>query len=268
MTKLTGLFTALSLVTASLGVGGAASAATPTAVPAAATSCSAPGLLFCEDFENLPTGGASSFDWGIDTRNGTMTVEKRNAAPDRGKKILHLRTLDNGRAFLKIEDLDVPAGGFYGRMLLKVDEFPTAPNWAHFTLVEATGSGSSEVVRPVGGQYAPTVPGVFWGIGADGGPTGDWTNWTESAPTTEDRWQCVEWRLDPATNGVTTWFNGVTNPALSVSENSHGGNAVPFVLPDVNTVKIGWQLYQGGTTPGQFDVLIDNVALSTQRLGC
>src|SRR4051812_44824557 len=150
MRKLTGLITALSLVTVSIGAGGSAASAATALPRAATTGCSAPGLLFCEDFENLPTGGASSFNWGIDTRNGTLTVEKRTAAADRGKKILHIRTLDNGRAFLKIEDLDVPAGGFYGRMLLKVDQFPTAPNWAHFTLVEATGSGSTEVVRPVG----------------------------------------------------------------------------------------------------------------------
>src|SRR4051812_17289020 len=106
MRKLTGLITALSLVTVSIGAGGsAASAATAAAPRAAAAGCSAPGLLFCEDFETLPTGGASSFKWGIDTRNGTLTVEKRTAAADRGKKILHLRTLDNGRAFMRIDDL-------------------------------------------------------------------------------------------------------------------------------------------------------------------
>jgi hypothetical protein len=34
----------------------------------------------------------------------------------------------------------------HGRMRLRVDAFPTAPDWAHFTLVEATGSVSTEVV--------------------------------------------------------------------------------------------------------------------------
>jgi len=36
----------------------------------------------------------------------------------------------------------------------------------------------------------------------------------------------------------------------------------------VDTVKIGWQLYQSGTTPGGFDLWIDDVALGTRRLGC
>lgn len=105
-------------------------------------------------------------------------------------------------------------------------------------------------------------------MGADGGPTGDWTNWRESAPVTEDEWQCFEWKFDPTDNRVAVWIDGVANPELTASTTEHGGNDVPFVLPTVDTVKIGWQLYQGGTTPGAFDLWIDDIALSTKRLGC
>ena len=259
MRKRLGLVAALAALSLPLLAGAGAADA------AGARTCPRTGVLFCEDFERLPVGGASSLKWGIDTRNGTLTVERRAAA--RGK-VLHVRTLDNGRAFLRADDLDVPAGGLYGRMRLRVDAFPTAPDWAHFTLVEATGSGSTEIVRPLGGQYVPTAGRSLWGIGADGGPTGDWTAWTESAPATADTWQCVEWRLDPATGGVTTWFDGDDATALTVSRDAHGGNDVPFVLPDVDTVKIGWQLYQGGTTPARFDLWIDDIALATQRVGC
>ena len=221
-------------------------------------------LLFCEDFERLPPGGPSTLNWGVDTRNGTLTVERAG----RHNQVLHVHTVDNGRAFLRVDDFAAPGNRFYGRMRLRVDAFPTAPDWAHFTLVEATGAGSPEVVRPIGGQYAPTVPGVFWGVGADGGPTGDWTNWRESAPAVEDRWQCFEWTLDPTDNRVAVWIDGTANPELTASTTEHGGNDVPFVLPAVDTVKIGWQLYQAGTTPGQFDVWIDDIALSARRLGC
>ena len=221
-------------------------------------------LLFCEDFQRLPTGGPSTLKWGTDTRNGTLSVERAR----RGNQVLHVHTVDNGRAFLRIDDLAVPGSRLYGRMRLRTDAFPTAPDWAHFTLVEATGSGSAEVVRPIGGQYAPTVPGTFWGVGADGGPTGDWTNWRESAPVVEDTWQCFEWTLDRTDNRVAVWIDGVANADLTASTSEHGGNDVPFVLPAVDTVKIGWQLYQSGTTPGAFDLWIDDVALGTRRLGC
>ena len=259
--KRIGLLTAVSVLTLSLLTGGAAAGATDRS---SSRDCARPGVLFCETFDRLPLGGAASLDWGIDTRNGTLTVER--LAAGHGGKILHVRTLDNGRAFLRVDDLAVPASGFYGRMRVRVDAFPTAPDWAHFTLVEATGTGSTEVVRPLGGQYVPTVDRALWGIGADGGPTGDWTDWRESAPAVADRWQCVEWRLDPATNTVTTWFDG--RATLTAGEQAHGGNQVPFVLPAVDTVKIGWQLYQGGTTPGQFSLWIDDIALSTDRIGC
>jgi hypothetical protein len=179
-----------------------------------------------------------------------------------------VHTEDNGRAFLRVDDLAAPGNHFFGRMRLRVDAFPTAPDWAHFTLVEATGSGSAEIVRPIGGQYVPTLDRSLWGVGADGGPTGDWTNWRESAPVTEDRWQCVEWELDAADNRVAVWFDGVANPELTASTAEHGGNPVPFILPVVNTVKIGWQLYQGGATPERFDLWIDDIALGAHRLGC
>jgi hypothetical protein len=33
-------------------------------------------------------------------------------------------------------------------------------------------------------------------------------------------------------------------------------------------VKIGWQLYQTGTTPKTFDVWLDDIALADSRIGC
>jgi len=265
MTRWT-LLPTLAAMAAVLAAGGAAAA--PASGAASRPACAAAGVLFCEDFDRLPLGGASSLEWGIDTRNGTLTVERRDPGGRRPAKVLHVRTRDNGRAFLRVDDFAAPGNRFFGRMRLRVDAFPTAPDWAHFTLVEATGSGSGEVVRPVGGQYVPSLNRSLWGIGADGGPTGDWTQWRESAPTTEDRWQCFEWQLDAADNRVAVWIDGVANPELTASTTAHGGNNVPFILPTVNTVKIGWQLYQGGTRPANFDLWIDDIALSTRRLGC
>ncbi|WP_431923144.1 hypothetical protein [Micromonospora wenchangensis] len=253
----------LAALTAAL-ILGVTAGSVPAGVSDAAPRTCHRDLLFCEDFERLPPGGPSTLKWGVDTRHGTLTVERAR----HGNQVLHVRTVDNGRAFLRVDDFAAPGNRFYGRMRLRVDAFPTAPDWAHFTLVEATGSGSPEVVRPIGGQYAPTVPGTFWGVGADGGPTGDWTNWRESAPVTEDTWQCFEWKLDPTDNRVAVWIDGVANPELTASTTEHGGNDVPFVLPAVDTVKIGWQLYQGGTTPSEFNLWIDDIALSTRRLGC
>ncbi|GII81449.1 hypothetical protein Sru01_64310 [Sphaerisporangium rufum] len=227
-------------------------------------TCGRHAALFCEDFQDLPTGGAASLDWGVDTRHGTLTVERTGRD---GQKALHVHTEGNGRAFLRVDDFAAPGNGFYGRVRLRVAAFPTAPDWAHYTLIEATGAGP-EIVRPLGGQYVPTTRTALWGVGADGGPTGDWTNWRESAPSRAGRWQCVEWRMDPADNRITLWFDGVPQPDLTVSTREHGGNDVDFVFPRFDTVKLGWQLYQPGPTPAAYDVWMDDIALSTRRVGC
>ncbi|WP_211254502.1 hypothetical protein [Cellulomonas cellasea] len=234
------------------------------------TVCADESLLFCEDFERLPLGGAASMRWGIDTRAGTLTVEKvrteRPGRHGRHARALRVHTADNGRAFMVIP-VDPPENSFYGRIRVKVEEFPTAPDWAHYTLVEASGEGAG-VVRPIGGQYAPTVPGVFWGVGSDGGPTGDWTSWQESSPSVADRWQCVEWQLDASDNRVQVWIDGDLQEELTVDTETAGGADVPFVFPDFGEVRVGWQLYQGGTTPAEFDLWLDDVAFGTQQIGC
>jgi hypothetical protein len=231
-------------------------------------SCARRATLFCEDFESLPSGGPSTLAWGIDTRHGTLSVQRLHSA--RGGKALHVHTEGNGMAFLKVYDFSAPGNSFYGRVRLKVDAFPSAPDWAHFTLIEVTGSGSTEVVRPLGGQFAPTVgPGkTFWGVGADGGPTGDWTNWRESAPTATDRWLCVEYQWYAPENRISIWIDGVAQPDMTVSTTNHGGAATDFILPTADTIKIGWQLYQGNPTPDHYDLWLDDIAMATSRLGC
>ena len=75
-------------------------AVVPSATAAHSPSCARPNTLFCEDFQSVPLGGATSLKWGVDTSHGTLTVEK---AP-RGQRVLRVHTERNGRAFLRVED--------------------------------------------------------------------------------------------------------------------------------------------------------------------
>lgn len=239
----------------------------PPPPPPPASPCSGGTYLFCEDFESSAAGAASSANWTIDTNAGTATIDATHA---RGAAALHLHTVDNGRAFLLPKSFAPPNNSFYGRMWLWVDAFPTKPDYAHFTMVEASGTGSGTLVRPIGGQYIPGMGNgnALWGVGSDGGPTGDWTNWKPSAPTSGSKWTCMEWQADASNNAVNVWIDGIAQPDLSVSTSSHGGNNVDFVFPMFNQIKLGWQLYQGGATPGQFDVWLDDIAMSSTRIGC
>ncbi|WP_164540404.1 hypothetical protein [Streptomyces abyssomicinicus] len=227
-------------------------------------TCAHRDLLFCEDFTTLRPGATQGRGWTTDTANGALTVE-RDAT--RHGKHLRVHTEGNGKAFLQVDDLTPPRNSFWGRVRLRVDAFPTAPDWAHWTMVEATGEGPG-YIRPLGGQYVPDLKKNLWGVGSDGGPTGDWTAWRESAPATAGVWQCVEWRMDATDNRISVWIDGRAKPELTVSTRDHGGADTDFVFPRFDTVKIGWQLYQGNPSPSSYDVRMDDIALDDRRIGC
>lgn len=239
-------------------------------------SCADATLLFCEDFEALPVGNATSPNWNSDLNNGTLTIEqrprRRSAITNAPNKVLHVRTDGNGRARLVVKNFSAPDNSFFGRVRIRVDALPVAPDFAHYVFVEATGpEQGSEIVRPLGGQFIPVDGGRGQnrlGIGADGGPTGDWTDHRESAPAIENQWQCFEWEMNASDNGIAVWIDGVASPELTVSTKKHGGNPVDFVFPTFDTVKFGWQLFQADPTPPSYSVLLDDIALGTQRVGC
>ena len=221
------------------------------------------GALFCETFESLTDGTAQrTSTWEPITNNGTLTLDAMHA---RGARALHVRTMGNGRAYIQTLSFAPPGNSFWGRMYLWVDAFPTAPNYAHYTLVEAAGTGAG-LIRFIGGQYVS--PNALWGVGSDGGPTGDWTNWKTSAPAEADKWLCMEWEVVSADNTVRVWVDGVAKPDLTVSTTNHGGTQVDFVFPTFNRIWFGWWLYQAGPTPNQFDLWMDDLALATTRIGC
>lgn len=247
--------------------GGGASGASGNGGSGAATSsgCSqGMNTIFCEDFESTPAGMATATNgWSPVTSMGTLTIDETHA---RGKQALHVHTDGNGKAYIQVSPFAPPQNSFFGRVYAWVTAFPTAPDYAHFTLVEAAGSGAG-VIRPIGGQFIPGKS-VLWGTGSDGGPTGDWTNWRESAPAESGKWLCLEWEMNAADNNINVWIDGTAKTELSVSTKMHGGTDVDFVFPMFNSIWFGWWLYQSGPTPNQFDLWLDDIALGSQRLGC
>jgi hypothetical protein len=239
--------------------------AIPPTASAAPPPGSSHGTLARESFDRLPLGPVTAGrNWTADTSDGTLTVAPSTTGHGRE---LRIRTQGNGRAFLVFPDLAPPGNSFWARLRLRVAEFPTAPDWAHWTIAEASGSDSPTLVRPLGGQFAPTDQGNFWGVGSDLGPTGDWTAWKTSAPATAQRWQCVEFHLDATDNRVTVYLDGDEQSDLTVSTRQHGGTADDFVFPAFDELKLGWQLYQAAPAPSSYDIRMDDIALSTRRVG-
>jgi hypothetical protein len=246
------------------------------------SNCGSGNFLFCEDFEDLPNGTASSAQWSIQKNPAsTATIEATplhdTAAALLGAKALHLRTAEDSQgnfAFLVPRSFAPPGNSGFGRVWVWVEAFPIAPDFAHFTMVEAAGNGDGTLVRPLGGQLITSVnrTRALWGTGSDGGPTGDWTDWQPTTPTVDRQWMCLEWQFDASDNVVNVFIDGVAKPELSVSTKRHsvrGGNAgVDFRFPAFNQIRIGWQLYQRNPTPAAYDLWFDGIALSTTRIGC
>ncbi|HET6711299.1 hypothetical protein [Amycolatopsis sp.] len=230
-----------------------------------ATASARPGTLFRENFDRLPLGQVTAGPgWTTDVSGGSLTVEPSRTGHGRE---LRVRTTGNGRAFLVLPALNPPGNSFWVRMRVRVAAFPTAPDWAHWTIAEASGAGSPTLVRPIGGQYVPSAGANFYGVGSDLGPTGDWTAWQTSAPAVAAQWRCVEFHLDATDNRVTVYLDGVEQTALTVSTKHHGGAPGDFLFPAFDTLKLGWQLYQPDPVPSSYDVRLDDLTVSTHRLG-
>lgn len=244
------------------GSGGSAGAAGATARDLSCAQLN--NALFCEDFESLPPGPAlATHGWSPVTDNGSLSIDGVHAT---GKNALHVHTRGGGKAYIQLSPFTPPGNSFFGRMRAWVTAFPSAPDYAPFTLVEVAGSQPG-LIRPIGGQYVPGK-GALWGVGSDGGPTGGWTNWKESARAEARKALCIEWQLAASSNAIRVWIDGEEKAELFVNTKQHGGNAADFVFPTFSRIWFGWWLYQGGTTPPEFDLWLDDIALSAQRLGC
>jgi hypothetical protein len=155
-------------------------------------------------------------------------------------------------------------------MFVYIDALPTAPMWAHWTLVAGNGQGDGSEIR-VGGQWDGQRN--RFGVGTDHGPTGDWTNLDEdpdghAMAVHEDEWMCLEWLYDGETDQMRFFWDGVEHPSLHATKTDHGGSDVEFVMPAFQSLDLGWWLYQGGPTPDHFDLWLDEIILDDERIGC
>lgn len=227
--------------------------------------CADAGVTLCDDFES---GTIDASTW--DSNGATPTIDGTHAA--RGTKALHVHTEGNGFSFLKeTKTFPAPNDTYWGRMFVWIDAVPTAPDWAHWTLVGAAGSDHPGEIR-VGGQFNPQIPKNLFGVGTDGGATGDWTNLDGDAPTTvpTQTWVCLEWMHDGNANETKFFQDAVEHPSLATTATDHGGDqGQQYLLPSFESVWVGWWLYQGSPSPDHYDVWIDEVVIdNTARVGC
>lgn len=217
--------------------------------------------IFCEDFEGSFTGKLE----------GNASISSR--LPQRRGKGLHLTPPGGDYGRLMVENFRPAGNSFWGRLYLRVTKYPDAPNYSHWVVTELLSADSSgERIRPLNGQLIDEVgPGTnMWGVGSDGSTTGDWTKWKESAKVKDDIWECLEFQVEDSDSSVRVFIDGKNQPELEVSRFNHGGadNTTELVFPKFDKIWFGWWNFQDGTTPKNFDVYIDDIALAYKRIGC
>ena len=245
---------------------------TSTGTMSSSGGCGSGKYIFCEDFDDLSLGKTE--------RTGKWTLDGKASiaiSPVRKSKALYLDPSgaggEKGRLMVR-NGISAPGNSMFGRMRVWVKEFATAPPYAHWVIAEMYQADSSgepvpgtERVRPVGGQFIPGQ-GSLWGIGSDGGPTGDWTQHRETAPTVDGKWICVEWSMVAKNSEIKFWIDGTLKPEMTVDVDQHDGGHGKFMFPKMDSAWFGWWLFQGDAKPAKFDVYLDDIALAETRIGC
>jgi hypothetical protein len=209
------------------------------------------GAIFCEDFDAIALGPITATVNGLRPERTVSIVEEAG----RGRVLqVQAGTGYGNKSGVFLDNFTAPNNSHFGRAFIRVAQFPTTGG-DHWVIVEANLNGGGENVRPVGGQFSR------WAPGSDGPSAGDWTDWMQSnAATTAGAWECVEWQIDGANgaNDMTLWVNG-----LEVQPIERGN----FRLPTINRLWFGWVVYQTNQPPA-YDVRMDDLVLSTERIGC
>lgn len=208
--------------------------------------CMAPPAIVCDDFEGdlsqwTPYTGADG-----DSATGTLAIDRARAASGSGSvhASVTYRTLGSGWAELR-RPLPLP-DTLHVRMRVLVPA-SGLNSWYTLALLYSSRGFASAGVGLVDGHLATTGwgdSGIREGTDAEAWPT--------------DRWVCLEWSLTRSGAGgsIDVWRDG-TQVIDGASVAQVGELDAIFLGP-----------YGSGNDPGTVDVWIDDVGISTERLGC
>ncbi len=226
-------------------------------------------VTFCDDFESGTTPGSA---WTTLGSNVSLSTAQKM----RGSQAM--LTAPPAGQFGQVQETKTASTlqtKMFGRVFVYFStDLPTTPDFALFTLVQAGDTGSDKTEVRLTGQMDPARGGKsFFGIGSNGGSTGDW-NTQGREPESEIKkgvWTCLEWMFDGGANETRVWINNVEQLSLHTTAsnykvgNDESGN---FDHPPYNYVRIGYWGYQAATQPSPSQVYLDELALDDDQIGC
>jgi hypothetical protein len=221
---------------------------------------------FCEDFERV--GSGTPPDPKTWSRAGNIVVAPAPAG--RPGQAMHVAAGHTpGETYIsQTATLPLLGGSFYGRVFLYIASRPA--DFYHWSFTEVRGADAQGAAVRYGGiSEGICQPGMFCRnsflfqvkpmvYGPDEGATAD----DDLTPViSEKTWHCVEWFMNTQTSEARLWWNGQERQKVH-----HLGG--PVVFPSFSRLYLGWALYQTGASGVDWDVWLDDVAISDQRIGC
>jgi hypothetical protein len=247
-----------------------------------------PDQLFCDDFESTAPGAAPAAPWSLNAKSGAeVTVTNERAAS--GTNAVRVVAPAKAAAFLELAGSPVfprANNAFFGRARFYFESAPTTEEPSvHWTFLQASGTRADDGHRAeyrYGGQVALyDAQGVFIGnqlmanyetpdfYGSGNAPGSDCWHHSQGRVVPLQKWVCVEWHFDGATNTMELWLDGAPADDLTVRGTGQGCVHQPanyvWTAPNFERVSLGWQGYQADETR---TVYIDDVAIADHRITC
>jgi hypothetical protein len=214
----------------------------------------------CESFEGYADGAQPG--GGVWSAARGVRVDSTRAA--RGRKALRITTgVDPGEWYMReTRTFAAPTARFYVRAFLWIDRQPR--RYVHWTLFEASErpDGWGWVARH-GAQQFDGAPGASWIFNIETHGQGE-TALLDSNTVPAKTWNCVEAVYDPSRNEADLWWNGQERPRVHWRNNQPGD--ARFTFRPLRSLSIGWGFYL--PVDGGFDVWIDEIVVSDERVGC
>lgn len=225
----------------------------PPVTPPPAGNADCPGQFLCEGFEDVPTGAfITSPTWQVidgyaeDTQSANVLVSTEQAHSGTQS----LRVLGSGARNGIVATL--PQNRYFMRAWLRVDATPLGP-----VFIGLGTDQNSETRLRIQGNGLATINTVGPGDGVRPGAATS-GNCAECVPMPVNTWFCAEFAIDQATQGATLYIDDVEAASIV---NGQGGWPVQPAQPNLFLGSMGLQ-------GGMAGVYIDDVAVSSTRIGC
>jgi hypothetical protein len=212
------------------------------------------GLAFCEDFEKLAVGAATSTGPWAPAVNGDGTVEIDSSVAHSGKNSLKVHASGFSQFLVLSTAALVPSGPLHVRAYLRLNEAMTGGHNTFLVADKAASPGTDNAFRfgEMNAMLMYTVSGDTHGALANENFYNDHLPGAALMPMT---WGCVEIVLDSAKPEIAISLDGVAIEDLHHTD---------WPLDAYDALRFGFEKYAGPVG----DIWYDDIAVGTSPIGC